>query len=66
MTVHHFGPIYPTEIIAIVQCMNAGCVVWDGGSGGLDFFNGGIGSFNGKGQVCLGRGNQTTQCRPNV
>jgi len=28
MTVHQFGPIYPTEIIEIVQCMNADYVIW--------------------------------------
>ena len=33
VTVHQFGPIYPTELIAVVQCMFADYVVWDGGCG---------------------------------
>jgi len=35
VTVHQFGPVYPTGIITIVQCMYADYVVWNGGAGGL-------------------------------
>jgi len=35
VTVHQFGPIYRTEIIAIAQCMYGDYVVWGGGSDGL-------------------------------
>ena len=58
VTVHQFRPIYHTEIIATVQYMYADYVVWDSGSGGLlnDFFNGGWGSFNRKGQICFWEG----------
>ena len=44
MTIHQFGPIYPTEIIAVVQCMYVDYVIWNGGSCGLLMtFNGGDG-----------------------
>jgi len=56
VTIHQFGPIYPSEIIAIVQCMYADYVVWDDGSDGLvdDFLMVGWewGSFSGNGQIC--------------
>ena len=35
VTVHQFGSVYPTEIIAIVQCKYANYVVWDDWLGGL-------------------------------
>ena len=35
VTIHQFGPIYHTEITAIVHWMYADYVIWDVGSGGL-------------------------------
>jgi len=73
VTVHQFVPIYHTEIITIALCMYAKYVVWNGGSVGLvdNCFTVGLSVPNGNGQIFFfcggeGRGNHTTQCRPNV
>ena len=58
VTVHHFRPMYHTEILAIVQCMYADYVILNGGQVGwwMTFSGGGGDPPMGRGKFVLGCG----------